>query len=287
MAGRDKVHIFLDVLHGGFGLLLVEQFSGVKLSKQFDEIRRTLQHFTFPVVSFVFSAAGRLRKEDHNDLAVSTRLEELQLRITVTDSESTDTPVKTIGLLPSDTTTSKPRDNMLKFAPSISYVKGPVTLGLGVAVSAFLRPKPEVLAKPFMGGPNEFGWYMKSGPERSCEGVHHTAAVLQVNRGVKRLKIRGELATDWEGGDVDNQTQVIDTTFEVHHPQPPTSPVLMDITNADTWPVLLSKEVVASMLGKDAVDAMIKDSKLVTYKRASSVLVTRASLLKVLGETVR
>ena len=286
MAGRDKVHIFVDVLHGGFGLLLMDQFSGVKLTKQFDEIRKTLQDFTFPVVSFVFSASGRLREKDHNDLVVSTQLEELELRIAVTH-EPGDTPVKTIGLLPSETTTSKPRNNTVKFAPSISSVLGPVTLGLGVAVSAFLRPKPEVLAKPFMGGPNEFGWYMKSGPGRSCEGVHHTAAVLQVNRNVENLKIKGELATDWKGGDVDNQTQIVNTTFVVSHPQPPTAPVLIDITDADTWPVLLRKEVVSSMLGEDTVNGMLENNSLVTYKRNGTILVTRASLLKVLGETIQ
>ena len=178
MASRDKVHIFFDVLHGGFGLLLVQQFSGVKLAKQFAEINNTLTQFTFPVVNFVFSAAGRLRKKDRNDLTVSTRLDELELRLVVTHGAS-DTPVKVIGLLPAETVTSKPKDQAAKFTPSISSIFGPVTLGLGVAISAFHRPRPEVLVKPFMGGENEFGWYMKSGAERSGEGVHHTAAILQ------------------------------------------------------------------------------------------------------------
>ena len=284
MAGRDKVHIFFDVLHGGFGLLLVEHFSGVKLTKQFEEIKKTLTDFTFPVVNFVFSAAGRLRKKDHNDLAVSTHLEELELRIVVTHGDG-DTPVKTIGLMPGETTTSKPRNHAAKVAPSISSVFGPVTLGLGVAISAFHRPRPEVLVKPFMGGPNEFGWYMKSGPERSSEGVHHAAAILQVSRNVETLKIRGELATDWEGGRVDNQTRRIETIFAVHHPAVPKSPVLLDPTDTTKWPILLRKEVVSSMLGEEAVNEMIQNNTLVTYRRQDDhVLVSRASLLKALGE---
>ena len=283
MAGRTKIDIHFDVLHGGFGLLLAEQFSGARLTDQFKKIKNTLNEFTFPVVNVVFSASGRLREKDQNHLVVSTRLEELELRIIVTPNNG-GTQVKTIGLFPWETITSKPAEDLESVTPSFSSVLGPVTLGLGVAISAFFRPQPKVLLKAFMGGRNEFGWYMKSQAERSCEGVHHTAAVLQVDREVNTLKLEGALATDWVGGDVDNQTKLINKTFKVNHPPVPQNPLLMDITDPTNLPIVLRKEAVSSILGRRVVNKLIAANKLVTYETHNAVLITRASFLKLLGE---
>ena len=305
--GHEKVHVFLDVLHGGFGLLLVEQFGNVKLAKEFgDAIKKALNDFTFPVVNFVFSAAGKLRHQDNNDLKVETRLDELQLGVTVTGLDNDgnelpeggqeEKPVKTLGLFPWQTLTAKPQGSTAKFAPSLSATLGPLTAGLSVAVSALLRPRPEVLLKPFMGNYNKFGWYMKSDDEKSCEGVHYAAAVLQVHRDVEQLDIRAKLQTDWIGGNVDNQTITFepDRRFEVCHPDEPKTPMLVDVTDPTTLPILLTRDMVSGLFGEDLTDTLIDGGELKTMetsvKRSDGngmeplILITRASLLTCLGE---
>ena len=285
MAGREKVDLFLDVLDGGFGLLLVQHFAGVKLADQFLKINETLRGFSFPVVNFVFSASGRLREKDHNDLTVYTRLDELELRATVASAQNGY--VKVIGLLPGETATSKLGDPAAQFLPNFSYTLGPVGLGLGLAISAFRRPRSEVLAKPFLAGEREFGWYVKSGAERSGEGVHHSAAVLQVDRNTEELQIKVALATDWEGGGVNNQTLEKEKHVNISHPAAPRTPLLMDITDPAKLPALLPKAVVSAALGEEVLKEMIDDKTLVRYGSETDYFVTRASLLALLEERAK
>ena len=285
--GREKVHLAVDVLHVGFGLLLVEQFAGLKISKQLRAIEKTLGDFKFPVLNFVFSAAGKLRTEDENDLVVKTRLDELELRATVTasvDNGETEVPVKTIGLLPWQTITTKTDASMTKFAPSMSVAKGIWTAGLSMVIPAFFRPRADVLYKPFMGSANEFGWYLKSNAQKSSEGIHHTAAVLQVGRAAQKLAVRGKLATDWIGDHVDNQTEKIDTTIDLDQTDSPKSLTLMDTTDLTKLPLVIPQKVVVSLLGETAVEDLVSNEKLLAFDGPDGTVITRASLIKLLGE---
>ena len=312
----SKVDLFLDAHHGGFGLLLVKQFGGVAVNDKFsNRIKTVLEKFSFLVINFVFCASGRLREKDKNDAKVDTSLEELELRVTVTpllDSPSAtvtaDTQpepetgntdgslVEMIGLLPWETEAVAPGDSPVQMTPNpasiLGAIVGPEVLateilsGLDLVFAPLFRPRPRILFKAFMSGTTEFGWYMQSKGETQQEGIHYTAAVLQVSRNVKTLKIEGEMLTDWKGGNVDNQEISISKEIKVDHPNKPETPQLSDLSDPSRMGLVLIETDVIKLLGvaQQALESLIGDGTLVAIgENSGKRRITRASLLKYLG----
>ena len=304
--GGNKVDLYLDAHHGGFGLLLVKQFGGVVIDDQFaTHIQSILQNYSFLVINFVFSASGRLRRKDNNDAKVETSLEELELRVSVTPTvkESADGPlVEMIGLLPWETETVVPEDPPVQMTPNPASILGAIAgtealatgilSGLELVVAPLFRPRPRILFKAFVNNqagsckPPEFGWYMQSKGETQQEGLHYSAAILKVNKNVEKLKIEGAMLTDWKGGNVDNQKISISKEINVIHPQKPRTPQLSDLSDPSKMTLVLIETDVMKLLGAEQqeLDSLIEKGTLVAIGgKSGKRRITRASLLKYLG----
>ena len=302
--GRNKVDLFLNVQHGGFGLLLAKQFGGVKIDDDFAKVVATiLGEFSFPVLNFTCSASGKLLRKDENDLKVDVRLEELELRIelepidekgqSISVKNDSDSDLEVIGLLPSETASGKEYPtlqispnvvNILKALPSLAPLSGIVS-GLGLTVAPLFKPRPSVLHKAFMAASHEFGWYRRASEDVSQEGVHYTAAVLQVRRKVvDALKVSMSMSSDWVGGGVDNQYKDINPKIKLNHPTQPQTPKLALSRSCSELPMVLERADVMNILGvgKEELDNLITTDQLIAFG-GSNQRISRGSLCTLLG----
>lgn len=294
--GRNKVDLFVDVQHLGFGLLLANQFAGVRIDDKFRRaVKSILGKFSFPVLNFTFSASGRLRRKDDNDLKIETRLEELELRVNLEPVPgNVDTAPMVIGLLPFETKATSEDSaiqftpdlgSMLKAIPDLSPALSGIVSSLDLAVAPFFKPKPRVLQKAFVATFSEFGWYQQASEDVSQEGVFHTAAVLQANRQVDALKVEVTLTTDWIKGGVDNQTETITKTVELQHPKEPESPRLALARNSSDLPIVLTEVEVMDILQIDRIqlNGLIDAKKLDAFGTAeNNRRISKGSLLELL-----
>ena len=300
--GMNKVDLFLDVQHLGFGLLLANQFAGVKIDNKFSAaVKSILNEFSFPVLNFTFSASGKLLRIDNNDLKVETWLEELELRINLKPVENKgdsapkdDSALKVIGLLPFETKAASEDSpiqitpdlgNILKAIPSLSSTLSGIVSGLGVAVAPLFKPKPRVLHKAFVATSREFGWYQQASEDVSQEGVRYTAAVLQAKRDVSALEVEMTLTTDWIKGNVDNQTATLKRRVELNHPKEPDTPRLALTRNGSDLPIVLTKVEVMEILDIDGkqLQKLINHKKLDAFGKADKNLcISKGSLLNLL-----
>lgn len=306
--GWKKVDQYVDVNLGVFGLLQPKLFGGAAIGdKAASAISLVLEHFSFPVLNVLFSASGRLREKDRNDLKVETRLDEMEVRIKVVPLKKDDGPIdldrsqpsnalEVLGVFPFESEVAEPEHPRFQVTPNVSSllsaipadaVLGPLTgiiSGLGLAVAPLFRPKFRILEKAFVADINEFGWYRQSHEKVQQEGPHYGAAFLQVKREVRKLSVTASLATDWKGGDVDNQLDEITTVIEVKHPEPPKTPLLSDLRSPATIPLVVPREDVKKLLSVDdgELDELIKGGRLDAFG-ANKKQITKGSLLKLLG----
>ena len=302
--GRSKVDLFLNAQHGGFGLLLAKQFGGVKIDDNFAKVvKAILGEFSFPVLNFTFSASGRLLREDANDLKVAAWLEELELRINlepvdenghpISVTNNSDPALEVIGLLPSETTGAKEDPtvqispnavNILKALPKLAPLPGIVS-GLGLTIAPLFKPRPRVLHKAFMAASHEFGWYRRASKDVSQEGVHYTAAVLQVRRKVvAALKVLMNMESDWVGGGVDNQHETFEIPLTLSHPKEPQTPKLALPRTGSELPIVLERAEVMDILGidKEELDGLITNGRLIAFGK-SNRHISKGSLCTLLG----
>ena len=298
--GHNKVDLFLDVNHQGFGLLQVKQFGGVKIDQALsDAVGKVLEEFFFPVLNFTFSASGKLQRKDHNDLTVDTWLEELELRISFAPvpkegSEIDDSALKVIGLLPSETKSTEENSpiqiapdvgNILTAIPTLAGLSG-IVAGLGVTIAPLFKTQPRVQEKAFIANIREFGWYYRSSEDVSQEGVHYTAAVLQVGKNVEAVNTTMTITSDWVKGDVNNQEAKLEKTIKLHHPQVPDTMRSIFEKSASDLPIVLEEGEVKHILGIEQTDLedLIRTGDLVAFgKKENNRRITKGSLLKVLG----
>ena len=298
--GRDKVDLFLQAQHGGFGLLLAKQFGGVKIDDKFSNaVKGILGKFSFPVLNFTFSASGKLLRKDTNDLKVATWLEELELRINLKplgekggNVKDPDSALRVIGLLPSETTGAKEDptvqispdiENILKAIPNLAGGAGIIS-GLGLAIAPLFKPRPRVLHKAFIAAPREFGWYRRASEDVSQEGVHYTAAVLQVEQRVKTLAVSMNMTSDWVGGGVDNQEMEFKSKIKLSQPPPPCTPKLALERSSSELPIVLETADVMDILGigETTLGKLVKEGKLTAFGD-SNRRISKGSLLNLLG----
>ena len=305
MPGREKVDLFVDANLGGFGLLLVKQFGSVNIDDAFaDAIKQVLGKFSFPVLNIVSSASGKLVKKDKNDLKVESWLEEMETRVTLKAFGSDGTqlqgqpgdvskPLEVLGLLPSETKSSEPEEPPIQMAPNVSGILSAVGGGgpirgvisaLGLTLAPLFKPKPKILQKTFRASASEFGWYLRSDDQAQQEGVHYTAAVLQVSRDVDKLEVVVEQISDWKKGGVDNQKIPLTKTLKMSHPRVPTTPQLSDLSSPATIPIVVPREDVRKLLAitDEELEALISDGPLVAFG-AGKKRITKGSLVSLLG----
>ena len=303
--GREKVDLFVDASLGGFGLLLVQQFGSVNIDYAFaDVIKQVLGKFSFPVLNIVSSASGKLTTKDKNDLKVESWLEEMETRVTLKAYGSDGTqlqgqpgdvskPLEILGLLPSETKSSEPEEPPIQMTPNVSSILSAVGGGgpiagvisaLGLTLAPLFKPKPKILQKTFRASANEFGWYLRSDDQVQQEGVHYTAAVLQVSRDVDKLDVVVEHISDWKKGGVDNQNIPLTKTLKVIHPAVPDTPQLSDLSSPTTIPIVVPREDVRKLLAitDGELGTLISDGLLVAFG-AGKKRITKGSLVGLLG----
>lgn len=259
-----------------------------------------LREFTFPSLNIVFAASARLREKDHNDLRVETKLDEMELRVAITPLDKEDKPIagktkcEILGLHPFETKAAKVEppfqmasnvSSILAAIPGIPGAISGVVSGLGLSFGSLLKPKIPILDKAFLAGGSEFGWYLKSNEQEQKEGVHHGVAFLQMARTVAKLKVQVVLGSDWKGGGVDNQSENFVKTLTVRHPDPPATPQITDFTSSESLSLVIPRDDVKTLLNIDdaAFDALVESKRLVAFRTADKCVVTKGSLITLLG----
>ena len=162
---------------------------------------------------------------------------------------------------------------------------GGVISALGLTLAPLFKPRPKILQKTFRASASEFGWYLRSDGQAQQEGVHHTAAVLQVSRDVDKLEVIVEQISDWKKGGVDNQKIPLTKILKVNHPQKPNTPQLSDLSSPTTIPIVVPREDVRKLFGiKDVeLEALISDKGPLVAFGAGKKRITKGSLLDLLG----
>ncbi|MEE8586483.1 MAG: hypothetical protein V3T83_16700, partial [Acidobacteriota bacterium] len=133
--GREKVDFYADCNLGIFGLLAPEKtFMGAAVDEKTNvAIRTILSKFSFPSLNVLFSASGRLRSKDENDLKVDTKLDEMEVRVTLRaldpegnaipfDKNGTNSPVSVLGLYPFETRVSDAEEPPVQVTPNLPAI---------------------------------------------------------------------------------------------------------------------------------------------------------------------
>jgi len=275
MQGLEKVDLYADVNLGVFGLIRPDKSGGIALEAASEAVSMILKKYSFPSLNVVFSASARLRRKDRNDFKVETRLEEMELRISIRALDARNRIVKApgrvlvLGLYPFKTEASE-QDPLLQMKPNLSKILSAlpsipeavlgIITNLGLSFGKIFAPGFPVLDKAFLASDTEFGWYKKSAGQRQQEGIHYGVAFLQVSRKVRKLEVEYALATDWKGGGVDSLLEPLDVrVLEVHHPPIPKTPQLTDFTGPESLPLVVPRNDAKTLLGvgDKELDALI------------------------------
>jgi hypothetical protein len=296
MQGREKVDLYADVNLGVFGLLHPDKFSGIATRKEAGKaVSMVLKKYSFPSLNVVFSASGRLRRKDRNDLKVETRLEEMELRLTVRAMDARDRIIKApgrlqvLGLYPYKTEATE-QDPFLQLKPNLSKILSVlpsipeavvgIIANLGLSFGKIFAPGFPVLDKAFLASETEFGWYKRSGGERQQEGLHFGVAFLQVSRKVHKLEVEYALATDWKGGGVDSLLEPLEIqVLDVHHPPIPKTPQLVDFSSLERIPLVVPRSDAKTLLGVDDKEL----DTLIGPEHVAGPTIGQGTLLRLLG----
>ena len=296
MIDKNKVDLFLDVNLGVFGQIRPTQFVGAaREGKTKEAISIILKEYSFPVLNVTYSASGRLFVKDHNDLKVSTRLEELEARVRIDGAEK---DVVVLGVYPMETTVSKPDQPPIQIQPDVPGLISSigalvpavapfagVLSGLGLTFGPLIKPRFHILDKAFLADRTEFGWYRMSHEDTQQEGPHLGMAFLMVHKAAKRLSVSATLSTDWEGGKVDNQVITIVKELTLVHPDQPKTPDLYDLSDVRELPITLSRAEIQNLLGVSGfeLDDLLARGILKAFGSGDSMRITKGSVISALG----
>ncbi len=192
------------------------------------ELARTglQKELKFPTLNFTISAASKLlistvstggsfKKKARS----FTELRQLGMSIKVTGlnknkvelqrvskSRFGDDPIIALSIFPSDTSygqskkpgiaqrTADKVDAMAQHLGPIGGIAGSVT-----AVFRTLFPaKDHINQIAYMDSVNEFGWIWRESEGSPIEGIHKCMVMLRAHKGVKFLKVRVKIVTDWK-----------------------------------------------------------------------------------------
>jgi hypothetical protein len=169
----------------------------------------------FPTLDFVVSAAARIQSE-LGESAVSTHLRRLNAHVRLTPLDSLKRPIQNESALevlgiqpnniqsaPQDSTLAKGKAGMVSILTR-AYLPG-VLGALGAratSVAANFHNSGLALSAPtqvsYLSASTEFGWTWYEHPHGSIEGIHRTAALLQVSPEVRFVRVQIALITDWK-----------------------------------------------------------------------------------------
>jgi hypothetical protein len=112
-----------------------------------------------------------------------------------------DPPVQTLGISPGESSmaTAATANALTEAKATVNVITG--HLGpIGAAVSAFegaFHVAPPPTEVPYQASPNEFGWGFFASAGNAIDGLHYTAALLQVPKNAASLHLSIELVSDW------------------------------------------------------------------------------------------
>jgi hypothetical protein len=170
----------------------------------------------FPTLHFVISAAARIQSEV-GEAALGNHLRRLNAHIRLTPLDSSrnviadESALEVIAILPNSIDGHAPADT--------SHVKAKVTLGsvlaqayapnvlgaLGaraVSILGQFHNSGLKLTAPtqvsYLSASTEFGWTWYEHEDKSIEGIHRTAVLIQAAPNVRYVRAYIELITDWK-----------------------------------------------------------------------------------------
>lgn len=192
------------------------------------ELARTglQKELKFPSLNFTISAASKLlistvsKGGNFKKKARSlTELRQLGLSVKVTGldrnkvelkrvskSRFGDDPLMALSIFPSDTSygQSKKPGIVQRTADKVDALAqhlGPIG-GIASNVTAVFRTlfpaKDHINQIAYMDSVNEFGWIWRESEGSPIEGIHKCMALFRVHKGVKFLKVRVKIVTDWK-----------------------------------------------------------------------------------------
>jgi hypothetical protein len=170
----------------------------------------------FPTLHFVISAASRIQSEI-GESQLGNHLRRLNAHVQLTPLDSARRPITDASALevigvqpnsieavpPADTT---PVDGRMARVMLASRVIAPSVLGFlgprAAAVATHFHNSGLRLTAPtqvsYLSASSEFGWTWYEHAKQSIEGIHRTAALLQLSPNVRYVQAHIELITDWK-----------------------------------------------------------------------------------------
>ena len=173
----------------------------------------------FPTLHFIVSAASRVQSE-MGEQRVGTHLRRLNAHVRLTPLDSMRQPIIDGGAVevleiqpnsiqpaivaPADTASATgPHKPTVLSVLTRAYAPGALeALGArATAVAAHFRHSGLALTAPtqvsYLSGATEFGWTWYEHPDKTIEGIHRSAALLQAAPEVRYVKVQIDLITDW------------------------------------------------------------------------------------------
>ena len=169
----------------------------------------------FPTLYFVISAAARIQSEV-GEAALGNHLRRLNahVRLTPLDSARNTIPdesaIEVIAIQPNSIDGHAPDTSQVKakvtLASVLAQAYAPNVLGaLGARatsiVSSFHNSGLKLTAPTqvsYLSASTEFGWTWYEHADKSIEGIHRTAALIQASPKVRYVRAHIELITDWK-----------------------------------------------------------------------------------------